>query len=1129
MMETNIVHTYTPILKTTDFESRNLGGNHESTDWVIKKITGEVVWQSLNDTENLTKMQVPYRVFELDETYIVEVRHNGTYASSEVEREKLIVKNNCDGLDYSRKIFDRTDCYFDNLSVISYDAKTLVVGVCNSEESRNEVKIYKYDGLDYILTKTFFLDFNSLSKLQGVYISGDGNIIVAHISNDYNYEITDSYYSYTHSGKMIIFKKENNEYVQIQEIDAKVYDHKYPGTEIVAFSGDGKTIAYIGYEYIYDFSDNEEYENIIVSIYKYTNGEFKLFQEIDIEKFGGYNSINITYNGDIIYVSDKINTFIYKLNEAESNYELFSSIASKIDHKSGKKYFFGVSNSVSADGKYFVAKMIDENIDPGQNGSEFVNIYKYNGVEYEVIQKIKAGLSVLFIKISADGETIVVGYTSEYDFYYISKAVIYKMNKEDGLFYLEKEINFEDPHINNFNISKTGKVVKFDHIVGISKSFSVESSQMYIEYYGCPNQEDDFIPSFKSVNIQKIDIKGIDFTIQGEPDNVPDSEEWIAVFKDFKLNSINGSDHIKDFTISIKDANGNIVHTDVCCNLYHIYNTYSDLYSAYVDSILNGFRTEVKADLDCSTAYIAEIDFITRIGLAGKAVKSFTTEKIEIQTPEIEVEIDQCHNRLVLYGSDFRLEYPGNVSSWDPIIKTHTHTDWVVKDMNGKVVRQSLNDTENLTSIEVPINSLKTNKQYTVEVAYYHNKCKSNTAVKTFETPSFELLNESRKHTNFIDFTNVRNIAISRCGRVIAVVPQNEKRVDVYMSFNGNYEHYDTLLPPDGYANLDFGASLAINRDGSRIFVGAPTLYSPYTLPKDRVFIYDMNYSFPIVISPPPLFEFTTDYSFGKSIAINEDGSVLIVGAPDAYKEYTVLKTGGAYLFTESPYSGIPLFRKAFFPDDDKVGSKFGATVNVTSGSVYDSVSASVFIGAPNEGAIYSGYFSKNRESYIPGFEYLAETHSGLEKIIDGDDNYPGLGEMIVSAKNGEILITKGIDEKFFIFMKEYSMENSRYEFKLKQEFSPICPSEEFSIDILENGAVFALGAKDESYYKLKSGGVYLYRFDASNSIYKIHRKLVPSNPKENGNFGSYVRIKNSFAEIKVLSYSPKDGELYEY
>ena len=87
-----------PLVLNVEFSTVGGVDNHVATDWVLKN-SGVVVWSSLNDSENLTEIEVPAGILVDSNSYDVEVRAVGqVYGTSAWVVELLVVSAGFNGL-----------------------------------------------------------------------------------------------------------------------------------------------------------------------------------------------------------------------------------------------------------------------------------------------------------------------------------------------------------------------------------------------------------------------------------------------------------------------------------------------------------------------------------------------------------------------------------------------------------------------------------------------------------------------------------------------------------------------------------------------------------------------------------------------------------------------------------------------------------------------------------------------------------------------------------------------------------------------------------------------------------------------------------------------------------------------
>lgn len=132
--------------------------------------------------------------------------------------------------------------------------------------------------------------------------------------------------------------------------------------------------------------------------------------------------------------------------------------------------------------------------------------------------------------------------------------------------------------------------------------------------------------------------------------------------------------------------------------------------------------------LDANTTYYVRVRYGSDYHASWwSAPISFTTPNTYIEAPTVTVtgEPDQVPETPTITGSAFTV-----VNGSD----THQSTTWRVKDGGGTVVWESVDDTANLTSIDVPAGNLQTSTTYSFEVTYNGATYTSGTGVKSATT-----------------------------------------------------------------------------------------------------------------------------------------------------------------------------------------------------------------------------------------------------------------------------------------------------------------------------------------------------------------------------------------------------------
>jgi len=157
-----------------------------------------------------------------------------------------------------------------------------------------------------------------------------------------------------------------------------------------------------------------------------------------------------------------------------------------------------------------------------------------------------------------------------------------------------------------------------------------------------------------------------------------------------------------------------------------------------------------------------------------------------------------------------------------------------------------------------------------------------------------------------------------------------EERLDhVSAAFSDNYQTVQKLVASDAEGNDRFGKDVAMNSDGTKVIVGAYLEHAGGTSDAGSVYIYTYNGVSWVehkLVSP----DNEAQSQFGGSVSMSSDGMKVIVGA--MHDDEGVSDTGAAYIFT---YSGgsWDAGTKIVAPDkaqDDRFGSSVGMSGNGT-------------------------------------------------------------------------------------------------------------------------------------------------------------------------------------------------------
>ena len=326
-------------------------------------------------------------------------------------------------------------------------------------------------------------------------------------------------------------------------------------------------------------------------------------------------------------------------------------------------------------------------------------------------------------------------------------------------------------------------------------------------------------------------------------------------------------------------------------------------HSSYNDTV-NLTQLHNPADLATTTYYVRCRYISDSHTSTWSTPVSFTTSAVYISTPVVTVdgEPTSVGETPYFYGGAFTVN--GGTD-------THISTDWVVKDSNGLVVWQSLGDTVNLTSVQVPSGVLLVSTTYTFEVTYYgatYTSTLGSTSATTrasFFIEGIESAIITASDGLASDYFGL-GISVSDDGRTAVVGAYvadgtylDEGKVYIYTWDGTTVTEAAILTSPDAISadGYRFGRKVCISKDGSTIIVYTYGYNGTY-LSEGKVYIYTWDgitatYVTSVVSPDAPV----ADYAqFGNFLSLNYDGSTLLIGEPG--NDVLATDAGAVHLFS---------------------------------------------------------------------------------------------------------------------------------------------------------------------------------------------------------------------------------------
>ncbi len=229
-------------------------------------------------------------------------------------------------------------------------------------------------------------------------------------------------------------------------------------------------------------------------------------------------------------------------------------------------------------------------------------------------------------------------------------------------------------------------------------------------------------------------------------------------------------------------------------------------------------------------------------------------------------------------------------------------------------------------------------------------------------------------------------------------------------------------IPPNGPGD-QFGVSVAISADGSIIVVGAPAedgdSNSSALNPNENAQLAGAAYVFSrsgSVWSQTAYLKATNasfNAFFGRSVSINGDGSVLVVGA-----NFANAFNGSAYVFSRS--GSVWSQTAELVASNPSVLDEFGLTVRINNagtviaiGSPNEDGSGTSSMAVPNDSAIDAGavYIYARTSTTIPSWTQTAYIKASNAEGADTNANGDQFGRSIDFNADGSILVVNAQNE----------------------------------------------------------------------------------------------------------------------
>tara|TARA_B100001287_G_scaffold176319_1_gene148634 strand:+ start:521 stop:2152 length:1632 start_codon:yes stop_codon:yes gene_type:complete len=281
------------------------------------------------------------------------------------------------------------------------------------------------------------------------------------------------------------------------------------------------------------------------------------------------------------------------------------------------------------------------------------------------------------------------------------------------------------------------------------------------------------------------------------------------------------------------------------------------------------------------------------------------------------------------------------------------------------------------------------------------------------------------------------SVEISRNGKRMVVGNNQSFRhglVKVFeMSASNNWIQIGNNIPGDapevtnGDSQGNFGFSVSINNDGSRVVVGANMdgIYGQANLDHGLMRVYEYNGSDWVQLGTDIIGEYSQQY-FGGSVSMNGSGDIIVGGS------FIDPSIGG------NPSSTHPV--SSVYSWNGSVWNKLGnddlyfSGNEVSTGDVLNSrVNEQVLIAKnSNTVVITAGYWNNiNKPGYVKCYDYDSNSNTfSARPLLQGDNVQDSFGNRVSISDNGNIVAVgapTGNGNTGYVSIYEYSSSNSTW------------------------------------------------------------------------------------------------------
>ena len=333
---------------------------------------------------------------------------------------------------------------------------------------------------------------------------------------------------------------------------------------------------------------------------------------------------------------------------------------------------------------------------------------------------------------------------------------------------------------------------------------------------------------------------------------------------------------------------------------------------------------------------------------------------------------------------------------------------------------------------------------------------------------------------------------------------------------------YQTKLQPNDLTiNSLFGASSSMNSRGDRLIIGASTESDEVVA--GAAYIYDRFGDTWVQSAKIEPSDGVSGDVFGRSVAMNGDGTVVLVGSRDNSEKAS--KAGAVYMFKLE--NGVWVQKYKFFANDFGVDHRFGASCALSSDGTVALIGAfSHSEKGFNAGAVY--YFTYDGETWTQRQKFFstdiaAGDSFGSAISINETADYAVIGAMADDD-------TGNATGSVYFFTRSGSTWTQVG--KLASPSSADNAQFGASLCLTKDKSTLLIGARGDTGNTTNTGKVYQYT--NVNNVWRLEKTYQAFDGVSPDGFGSAVSISDQKDLLLIGSYSDNDfgnfaGAIYVY